>query len=89
MLVWLLIRDGMGVNLLTQYTSKVRTEFCKPSQVALVTGGAAAGGTLTIGLLGFGASTPDWKALREDIADLINDPDVKNPSCDDGVQGEI
>ena len=54
--------------------------------------GVAAGagaGTVTVALLGFGASTPDWKAVREDISDLINDPDVKNPSVDDGVQGKF
>ena len=57
----------------------------------LVTGVAAGAGagTVTVALLGFGASTPDWKAVREDISDLINDPDVKNPSVDDGVQGKF
>jgi len=62
----------------------------KPNQAFKLVTGVAAGagaGTVTVALLGFGASTPDWKAVREDISDLINDPDVKNPSVDDGVQG--
>ena len=57
--------------------------------MATIAGVAGAGtGTVTVALIGFGPSSPDWKAVREDIADLINDPNVVNPSCDDGVQGE-
>ena len=44
-------------------------------------------GTVTVSLLGFGSSSPNWNAVREDISDLINDSEVVNPSVDDGVQG--
>merc|ERR1712072_192949 len=49
-----------------------------------VAAGTAGAGTVTIALLGFGQSTPNWKQIREDLSDLINDD---NPSVDDGVQG--
>jgi len=52
-----------------------------------VAAGTAGAGTVTIALLGFGQSTPNWKQIREDISDLINDDKVVNPSVDDGVQG--
>jgi len=52
-----------------------------------VAAGTAGAGTVTIALLGFGQSTPNWKQIREDLSDLINDDNVVNPSVDDGVQG--
>jgi len=33
------------------------------------------------------STVPDWKQLREDIAELIDDDTIVNPSTDDGVQG--
>jgi len=44
-------------------------------------------GTVTVALLGFGSSSPDWNKVREDIAELIQDDKVVNPSVDEGVQG--
>merc|ERR1711963_528361 len=49
--------------------------------------GIGGAGTVSVALLGFGPSSPDWKQIREELADLINDSDVVNPSKDDGVQG--
>ena len=44
-------------------------------------GTAAAGaGTVTYALLGFGSAGPDWKKIREDIAELIDDDTAFNPS---------
>ena len=40
-------------------------------------------------IISFFLGTPDWNQIREDIADLIDDRDVVNPSVDDGVQGKI
>lgn len=54
------------------------------------TGAGMAGvgaGTVTVALLGFGSSTPDWNKVREDISELIQDDKVLNPSVDEGVQG--
>ena len=34
-----------------------------------------------------GSQDADFKAARADIADLIGDENVKNPSVDDGAQG--
>ena len=34
-----------------------------------------------------GSQDADFKAAREDIANLIGDENVKNPSVDDGAQG--
>ena len=56
-------------------------------RIIATTAGVAGAGTVTFSLLGFGSSTPDWKAVREDIAELINDDKVVNPSVDEGVQG--
>ena len=56
-------------------------------RVIATTAGVAGAGTVTISLLGFGSSTPDWKSVRADIVELINDDKVVNPSADDGVQG--
>merc|ERR1712223_997987 len=44
-------------------------------------------GTVTVALLGFGSSSPDWHKVREDIAELIQDDKVVNPSVDEGAQG--
>ena len=38
-------------------------------------------------MLGFGTSTPDFSAIRQDLADLMDDDKVVNPSVDEGVQG--
>ena len=38
-------------------------------------------------MLGFGTSTPDFSAIRQDLADLMDDDTVVNPSKDEGVQG--
>ena len=37
--------------------------------------------------VGVGQAQPDWKQLREDIAELLGDDKAKNPSKDEGVQG--
>ena len=47
----------------------------------------AGAGTVTIALLGVGSRSPDWNKLREDIAELLDDDTVVNPSVDDGVHG--
>ena len=59
--------------------------FPKQATKALV--GIGSAGTVSVALLGFGPSSPDWKQIREELADLINDSNVVNPSKDDGVQG--
>ena len=59
--------------------------FPKQATKALV--GIGGAGTVSVALLGFGPSSPDWKQIREELADLINDSNVVNPSKDDGVQG--
>merc|ERR1712062_917513 len=53
----------------------------------LVVGGAAGTGGLTLAFVGVGSAQPDWKQLRADIAELLNDEKAKNPSVDEGVQG--
>ena len=50
-------------------------------------GGAAGTGGLTLAFVGVGSAQPDWKQLRADIAELLNDEKAKNPSVDEGVQG--
>ena len=39
--------------------------------------------------VGVGQAQPDWKQLREDIAELLNDDKANNPSKDEGVQGDF
>jgi len=52
-----------------------------------IVAGATGAGTVTFALLGFGTSTPDFSAIRQDLADLMDDDKVVNPSVDEGVQG--
>ena len=57
-------------------------------RVAATGAGVGVGaGAVTVSLLGFGASGPDWNAVREDISDLLNNDKIVNPSVDEGVQG--
>ena len=56
-------------------------------QAFKIVAGATGAGTVTFALLGFGTSTPDFSAIRQDLADLMDDDTVVNPSKDEGVQG--
>ena len=53
----------------------------------IIGGGVGAGG-ITLAFVGVGQAQPDWKQLREDIAELLSDDKAKNPSKDEGVQGK-
>ena len=71
-------------------TTRIKTSI-KPNRFVVATGVAGVG-VVGYTLFGFalGAharSVPDWKQIRQDIIDIIDDEDVINPSVDEGVQG--
>jgi len=67
--------------------SKPNNNGFKKIKVVAATAGAAGAGAVLYGGATIAQGTPDWNQIREDIADLIDDRDVVNPSVDDGVQG--
>jgi len=60
-----------------------------PSKFAVAAGLTVGAGTLFASSMTLEAvdKTPNFKKAREQIADIIGDLDVINPSCDDGAQG--
>jgi len=45
------------------------------------------GGAFSLALAGVAPNKPDFESIREDIADLLDNDEIKNPSVDEGVQG--
>merc|ERR1712051_651252 len=67
--------------------SKPNNNGFKKVKVLVGTAGAAGVGAVVYSGAAVAKGTPDWKQIREDIEELLGDPDVSNPSVDNGVQG--
>jgi len=67
--------------------SKPNNNGFKKIKVLVGTAGAAGVGAVVYSGAAVAKGTPDWNQIREDIAELLDDPEVSNPSVDNGVQG--
>ena len=77
----------IGKGGIRNFATKAKQNNTRFRVAATGAGVGVGAGAVTVSLLGFGASGPDWNAVREDISDLLNNDKVVNPSVDDGVQG--
>lgn len=87
----LVVRSISQLSRTTARSLATKVKVKRRPNFAMATGAAGIG---IVGYTIFGftmtanaRSIPDWKQIRQEIIDLIDDEDVVNPSVDEGVQG--